>query len=444
MTIHKLAQRCVLFIVPFLAISHGVSAIERRNKTADDEISYFVYPLVYKVPGLGSGDGVGGTVVNLLGDGSTLSLLRIQGEIGVDSIIASDIPLFTEHLTLSAAYADGTKGGFAFYDRGSDAAAEPEFILEFERSWARGFDIGLNFFDKKFEVYFGAAYAYPEIDYEKNFTENFDDISGLTLEEQEAQVAAFTKNVLKYYDLVKVFVSRSGLNLDWTDDRIDPRVGVRFQYESYGFKGDGMTNFKVEDYSMTAYIPNADLSTVLVANAFFSTSETLKELDMLSEFEHAVCVEETAQGRSPENEAAVSSATICRGMKQGIDDSNENEARNSNATSLGGPNRLRSYPISRFYDTHSFFAGLEYRMYFAENSTPFNLILEKGVFEAVQLALFYEVGQVSPVNDSSLFQDLKYSAGVGLRLVFSAVVLRADFATGEEGSETTVFIGYGF
>ena len=135
----SLFQFLFLLILSTL-ISQEVLGIERRNKQDDDEISYFIYPLVYQVPGLGAGDGFGATVGNLLGDGSTLSLLRIKGEIEVDSIIATDIPLFTKHLTLSAAYADGTKGGFAFYDRGSDSSEEPEFTLKFKRSWARAAD----------------------------------------------------------------------------------------------------------------------------------------------------------------------------------------------------------------------------------------------------------------------------------------------------------------
>ena len=120
------------------------------------------------------------------------------------------------------------------------------------------------------------------------------------------------------------------------------------------------------------------------------------------------------------------------------------EGNNSNATSLGGPNRLRSYPISRFYDKYSFFAGLEYRTYYLESSTPFDYFFEKGVFEAVLSAFFYEIGQVSSTNNSALYSNFKYSTGIGLRLVFSSVVLRADYATGKEGQETTVFIGYGF
>ena len=45
------------------------------------------------------------------------------------------------------------------------------------------------------------------------------------------------------------------------------------------------------------------------------------------------------------------------------------------------------------------------------------------------------MGQVSPKNDANLYKDFKSSSGVGLRIVFSSVVLRADIATGEEGSE---------
>ena len=191
----NLFQFLFLLILSTL-ISHEVLGIERRNKQDDDEISYFIYPLVYQVPGLGAGDGFGATVGNLLGDGSTLSLLRIKGEIEVDSIIATDIPLFTKHLTLSAAYADGTKGGFAFYERGADSSEEPEFTLKFKRSWARAADLGINFFERQLEFYYGAAFAFPEIDLKRSDQADFDDWENLSSEEQEESIAAFIKNFL--------------------------------------------------------------------------------------------------------------------------------------------------------------------------------------------------------------------------------------------------------
>ena len=46
------------------------------------------------------------------------------------------------------------------------------------------------------------------------------------------------------------------LGLDLTDDRTDPRKGIRLNYENYGFEGEGLTNYRVEDYSLTTFLPN--------------------------------------------------------------------------------------------------------------------------------------------------------------------------------------------
>ena len=432
----------ILFLIILCLSIDTAFSIERRKKIDDDEISYFFYPLAYTVPGIGSGEGAGGTVVNLFGDGSTINLIKIQGDMEVDSIIVTHIPLFTEHFTLSLAYADAQHGGFAFYDRGPDSSEEPDFTLEFDHSYAGGADLTLRFFDRQLEFYSGIAYAFPTIDLERSdFGGALTNLEDRSPEEQEKGIATFIKNFFMYTALVNMIVQRNGIYIDYTDDRTDPRIGVRFQYENWGFEGEGLTNFHVDDYSLTAYIPNSDLSSVLVANVFFSESKVTKPMEFNSDdadefFE--LCIED-----SDNKGEGISIEAVCRGIARGITDYVETEANNSNSTSLGGPNRLRSYPVSRFHDKYSFFAGLEYRYYFLEHSTPFNFILEKGVFEAAQLALFYEIGQVAPDVDS-LFKDFKYSAGVGFRLVFSSVVLRADIATGEEGQETTVFIGYGF
>ena len=439
-----------LFTITFFLMTHlvwadGLGWIERRKQQVNDEISYFIYPLAYKVPGLGSGQGLGASIVNFLGNGSTLNAFRIQGDIDVDSLVANDIPLGSEHFTLSLAYADGKKGGFAFYGRGPNSSKKPEFTLKFGKSTGRAFDLNLYLFDRQLNFYSGLALAFPTIDYQKSDFITIDKLKGLSTAEQEERFAASIKNILKYYQLTKIFVQRSGLKIDSTDDRIDPRVGVRFQYENYGFKGEGMTNFQTEDYSLTTYTPIGDLSSVLVANLFYSSSKVLKALPFETSWKgnHESCVQDISQEMTAEDMEITSAETICRGLFHGLKDFNETEADNSNATTLGGPNRLRSYPISRFYDKYSFFAGLEYRMYFLEHTTPFNFILEKGVFEAIQLATFYEIGQVAP-NHADLYHGFKYSTGVGLRFIFSSVVLRADYATGAEGDEFTVFIGYGF
>ena len=439
--------RCLVIIIFFLMThlvwADGLGWIERRKQQVNDEISYFIYPLAYKVPGLGSGQGIGASIINFLGNGSTLNAFRIQGDIDVDSLVANDIPLGSEHFTLSLAYADGKKGGFAFYGRGPDSSKEPEFTLKFGKSKGDGQELNLYFFDRQLNFYYGRASAIPTI--LRSETLDAKRMKGLSGTEQEKKIASYMRNLLKYYQLTKISIQRIGARIDSTDDRIDPRVGVRFQYENYGFEGEGMTNYRTEDYSLTTYTPIGDLSSILVANLFYSSSKVLRALPAKDTWGgiYENCVREIPEEMTAEEMAIVSPETACRGLLQGIKEFNEAEANNSNATTLGGPNRLRSYPISRFYDKYSFFAGLEYRMYFLERMIPFNFILEKGFFEAMQLATFYEIGQVAP-SHADLYHGFKYSAGVGLRFVFSSVVLRADYATGAEGDEFTVFIGYGF
>ena len=427
----------VLSVALLLLSVVEVSAIERRRPQVTEDLSYFFYPLAYQVPGLGAGQGLGGTVINGLGNGSTISLLGVRGDIEVDSIVLTDVPLFTSHFTLSTLYADGNKGGFAYYGRGQDSSPEPEFTLEFGRSYGRALELGLNFFDRQLEFYVGGALAFPEIDYETSDLANFDELENRPPSEQENEISKFVKNLLKYYNLNKIFVSRRGLLIDYTDDRTDPRSGVRFNYENYFFEGEGLTNFHTYDYSLTSYLPNADSSGVLVGNIFFSSSEVTKALGF-GEFDYNDCLKEGTGSQQ------ISIETLCKGVERGFNDFNQNEAANSSSTALGGPNRLRSYPVARFYDKYSFFAGIEYRFYFLEQLTPFDFLLEKGTFEALQLAPFYEIGQVSDSNDYTLLHNFKYSAGIGLRIVLSSVIFRTDFANGGEGSETTILIGYGF
>lgn len=278
--------RLILVVLVFILTGQYALAIERRDRedrddyTGDKETSYFVYPLIYTIPGIGSGSGAGATMVHLLGDDSTLSLIRIRGEFEIDGVIVTDIPLFTKHFTLSLAYANSKGGGFAFYDRGPDSSEEPEFTLKFNRTWARAADLNLKFFDGQLEFYSGFVLAFPDVNMdESDFGGNFDDFDNLSSAQQEQEIGILVKHLLMYFDLQKIFFTRNGFRIDYTDDRIDPRIGFRFFYERWGFEGDGLTNFYVDDYSLTTYIPNNALNSVWVFNVFFSKSEVTRALD---------------------------------------------------------------------------------------------------------------------------------------------------------------------
>lgn len=111
------------------------------------------------------------------------------------------------------------------------------------------------------------------------------------------------------------------------------------------------------------------------------------------------------------------------------------------ATSLGGTQRLRSYANGRFYAGKALSYGSEYRWNLTDERTPFDLIIAKGIRTGVQLSAFIDGGTVSDTTED-LFKDHKYSYGVGMRMVLEGLVIRADIANGDEGSEFILFLGY--
>lgn len=428
--------------------------VKRRAAQTNPEISYIVYPLAYSIPGVGTGYGIGGTVTSLLGDNSTASIASLRGEWEVDTAILTGIPLFTQHLTLSALYANAKNGGFAFYGRGTDSPSTPEFTLFFERVTTYGVEFGLNFFDRQLEFYGGVLAADLELDDEKSLGEQIAKIAQSNdPDEQREEIANVYRNFFLYIDLQSLLFYRGGFLVDLTDDRIDPRTGYRFQYERLIAGVKDFKGFHIDDYSLTGYFPTSKkLKSVIVGNFFLSTStvtqpsgtNTLLKLfagDEDGNYSQEICEREFSGIQA---EIGASAQTFCEGISQAIDDYIETESRVANSTSLGGPQRLRSYPISRFHDSYSFFTGVEYRYYFLEEVKDFDFIIQKGVFEGLQLAAFYELGNVSRKLDGTLFENLKYSVGGGVRLLLSSLVLRADYATGAEGGEFTAIIGYGF
>ena len=127
-----------VLLLPSHLFSFDVWDLKRRKNQDGKNLGYFFYPLVYTVPGVGSGNGAGGTIINLLGDGSTLNLIRIRGDYEVDAVAATGMPIFTPRLNLSLAYAHGRKGAFSFYGRGPDSSQTPEFTLKFKDSFGYG------------------------------------------------------------------------------------------------------------------------------------------------------------------------------------------------------------------------------------------------------------------------------------------------------------------
>ena len=121
----------------------------------------------------------------------------------------------------------------------------------------------------------------------KKVWSNINNLENQSASEQENSIAIFYKNLLKYFDLQKFLVRRQGILIDRTDDRIDPRNGIRFQYERWDSEGIGITDTVVNDYSLTFYIPSISKSNILAGNLFHSSSYVTSPLESTLKFDYA-------------------------------------------------------------------------------------------------------------------------------------------------------------
>ena len=104
-------------------------------------------------------------------------------------------------------------------------------------------------------------------------------------------------------------------------------------------------------------------------------------------------------------------------------------------STLGGFDRLRAYPSGRFHDKAAVYYAAELRLIPGTQPLRDIALLEYFEIDWWQIVPFVEVGRVASEYDSELFfEDLKWSAGVGLRLMAFRTPVRLDFAVSEEGA----------
>ncbi len=109
------------------------------------------------------------------------------------------------------------------------------------------------------------------------------------------------------------------------------------------------------------------------------------------------------------------------------------------APALGSDTRFRAYYQNRFTDKAFLYYGAELRQLL-----PGNPLAGLRV-HWLQAAAFAEVGRVAPAwSPGRLHEHMHESVGVGLRLMFTDLVLRLDVARGREGSLVQMFMGQAF
>lgn len=406
----------VLVLILTTVLPHSLvsfESIERRRPQFQNQFGYVVTPLPFILPGVGTGIGLLGGLNNIYETPIDLYLVFIRGAVEGSVLGVTDIPLLPERLLLDLTTVSFNKGQQNRYlKRGMDSDKSDFNIVELSDSTLSGGRAILTFYDRMLEFYsiiYHISFKLSAIrDSDGNLESSIDNPEPLTST-----------------------TSRFGLLVDYTDDRTDPKKGVRLTAERSNSPpaDDSGVDYYVMNYSLSGYVPILKYST-LVLNYFrsdaqvISPGETNPE-ELKSDFG---CVE--------------ASIGLCDQSVQDVVRDQVSQNRFGTAESLGGRSRLRSFVGGRFTGAHSEFIGSEFRWNLTNENTPFDIWIMKDLRTGIQLAFFYETGTVADYR-SNLWEQSRYSAGLGARLVTgSGFIYRFDVAHGDEGVATTLFIDY--
>lgn len=389
MRINKKIRFVVLILLITFMGAHSINAFvpeRRRPQTSDKPNRYYVLPWVLNIEGIGTLWGGVLGVANILDSGANIGLFNFQNDkfhifgAGIDDIyLVGDYNSFGA-LTISGASTNVKLLEFDVWDVGPDSDSKPMQVKgELD---GRGVQLQQKLFHDRLRI---SAEAYVSTDY-------------MRVQDQEGEGVESTHagNRLK-------------MELDLTDDRYDPRKGIKLYWITS--RTDPKGNFFAENESdeeyelvkreISLFIPlynSPNHNHTLAFDFFLSTLHNLNE-----------------------------DVPISR----------------RNGHSLGGPLQLRGYPVNRFTDSNAVHYIMEHRWtILTPNDDEGDSVFSNDRLEGIQFAFFHEWGRVSEFSDERLFEEeLKTSYGVGCRLVMmSGIVIRLDVGFSEEGDGVNFII----
>ncbi len=392
-------------------ITVNVSALDRRKDQVKGDFSYYAYPISTTIPGLGTAVGFGFSVLNSFESNTDFTGFYLQGDFDASGYVMMDIHLIDERLVFDIGRYDYRVASKA-YDRGIDSDSEDYIFVEAEGDNFIG-QLTLTFEERMLEIYYRYGTGRNRF---------------ISLLDKEGEKFVSTNTDWNNAEQI----SYGGI-LDWTDDRLDPRKGIRLEAVRSTPQYENNTNskFYVDERNLSAYIPFG-ISTL--ALNYYQSDAVVYDKATTDRDEIKASLGIVCNPASPEYTGCLAA------LEKNVDGIVAKNTHGS-ATSLGGTQRLRSYPGGRFSAGHSVFWGAESRWNLNDVNTPFDFYIAKGVHTGFQLAAFAEQGSVND-DPAKLFDDVKTSVGIGFRILLSGVVFRLDWATGDEGSQAQMFINY--
>ncbi|MDH5518198.1 MAG: hypothetical protein OEY36_10350 [Gammaproteobacteria bacterium] len=388
---------------------------ERRKPQYFTDPGYYVLPSLYSIPGLGDGLIVVGASTNYHGYSDLYGFAATGDLVGL-GLFSTENHLIEKQLIIDFAVQDFNKASIQrFKDRGMSSGANDYVLAELDNALFYGSRLTYTLFERRLEFY------------------------GMVFD-NESKAGAIRNpdgSLLQSASHAELNKSRSmtiGSRLDLTDDYSDPRQGFRLELSFWHSppREVNAVDFNIIDLNLTQYIAFSKNDT-LVLNYFQADSQVNRQ-------------GETDPGVIQASQGYDCSSPLLTAEQQQDCNSyiNSTVAHNTYGSvgALGGLSRLRSYPGGRFEGSHARFYGLEYRWNINDDDKAFDFVIAKDIRTLMQLALFYERGAISD-DETQLWDKMVYSAGLGFRMVTSSgLVFRADLASGDEGYEVSVIVGY--
>jgi hypothetical protein len=403
------------FIFSSIPAQADITFQDRRKDQFPVSPAHLVVPLPYSYPGVGEGFFLMGNFSNVLETTTDFLAMYVTGDAGGYILQLDEAPIVDRRLYAKLYYQNINKAVVNQYDtRGMDNTGKDDYtLIEATLALEKNAEINLTFFDRRLNF----LYQYSDHAFEVTAIR---DHNGVLIKSLDQPYRGESSD------------ESYGISVDLTDDYLDPLKGMRFNlhYKDFPAKIAADPSFYVTTYNLSYYMPTLETDT-LVFNYFQSDAHVTRKGN--------------TNPTDIRQELGFNCAPLdiqCLDSEQKLVDVFINSRTYGTSASLGGKERLRSYPQGRFQGGHSAFLGMEYRWNFKQEVAPFNYLFWKDVRTGLQVAFFGEAGSVSE-RAGDLWQETRYSYGTGLRLVAaSGSVYRADIAYGNEGSELTVFFMY--
>ena len=406
------ARWCLLAWLLLLLVPETGLGIERRKPQFLTETAFLFVPFPYSLAGIGEGIIFLGLVSNIAESNIDAAAFVVTGDVEGNFFLVEDIHLISETLILEGSRQAIDKLVLNSYDKRGMGTRKDDFtLLELNRLDASAARLTLTLFDRRLEFFGGGESSESELP--------------RVLDSEGSELFKFDPPIKSKSE--RTFF---GALLDYTDDRQDPRVGLRVgvQTSQSPPRTSNDPDFSVRDVFITGYIPFGSLNTLAIH--YFQSDAVVDQPGL---------TDPVQIGR---DNFGCLYATTCSIEQKNVIDNFVAANKYGTSTSLGGLERLRSFPLGRFQGAHTVFYAVEFRWNFTEEATPFNYFIWKDVRTGLQVAFFAETGSVADTREE-VGQTFASSYGVGFRLVSgSGNVYRADLATGDEGAEFQLIFDY--